>query len=206
MPCGVCGELGVDDKAILCGQCDRPYHAFCLNPPLDGFSGGDWFCPDCAPSARPEKRKRGRPPKRAQTGVHSGGGMLARGSATSATVESGPDGASNGPEFESAKKAAIQRAREGGGEVGAERKAGRPSKPLGDVAEGVRRPGRGKHYQEPGCEKSAQGALRGKALPGAGMRQGRTGRDRPLQGAWREQASPGAGVRQERTEARQIAA
>ena len=32
VPCAVCGKLGDDDKALLCEECDRPYHTFCLRP------------------------------------------------------------------------------------------------------------------------------------------------------------------------------
>jgi len=126
VPCAVCGELGDDDKTLLCEECDRPYHTFCLDPPLDGISGDDWFCLGCAPSTaryRPEKRQQGPPPKQTQTGVHSGGGMLARGSATSAAVGSGFDGASSYPEFESAKEVAKKRERADGGKAEASAKS-----------------------------------------------------------------------------------
>ena len=84
-----------------------------------------------------------------------GGGERTRDSGTSASVESGSDGASSGPEFESAKEAAKKRARAGDSKAGGERRSGRPGKPRGGAAVGLRRPGRGKRFQVPGRNKSA---------------------------------------------------
>ena len=41
VPCAVCGKLGDNDKALLCEEYDRPYHTFCLDPPLNGIPGDD---------------------------------------------------------------------------------------------------------------------------------------------------------------------
>jgi len=46
-PCGICGKLGDDDKAILCESCDGAFHIYCLNPPLTAIPDGDWFCGSC---------------------------------------------------------------------------------------------------------------------------------------------------------------
>ena len=48
LPCGVCGKLGDDDRAILCEGCDGAFHTFCLDPPLEAIPDGDWFCSHCA--------------------------------------------------------------------------------------------------------------------------------------------------------------
>ena len=230
MPCAVCGELGDDDKTLLCEECDRPYHTFCLDPPLDGISGDDWFCPGCAPSTaryRPEKRQQGRPPKQTQTGRHSRGGKRARGSATSAAVGSGFDGASSYPEFESAKEVAKKRERADGGKAEASAKSDGRASRVGTPRQtsGVRAGasaarsqdatgatgrcmahGGGKRHQEPGCYKSARGTTGRCIAHGGGKRCREQGCDKSARGTTGRrrahgggQALPGARVRQERT-------
>ncbi|ESP03156.1 hypothetical protein LOTGIDRAFT_148729, partial [Lottia gigantea] len=32
--CGLCGTSDNDDQLLFCDDCDRGYHMYCLNPPL----------------------------------------------------------------------------------------------------------------------------------------------------------------------------
>ena len=32
---------------MLCDGCDKGYHIYCLEPPLQSIPAGDWFCPEC---------------------------------------------------------------------------------------------------------------------------------------------------------------
>ena len=47
--CYVCGGKNDPDKQIICDDCDRLYHLWCLRPPLQKIPPEDdqWFCPDC---------------------------------------------------------------------------------------------------------------------------------------------------------------
>ncbi|PWN30145.1 hypothetical protein BDZ90DRAFT_247738 [Jaminaea rosea] len=45
--CEVCGEKGDDAAIMFCDRCDRGWHLYCLDPPLDGPPKGQWYCPTC---------------------------------------------------------------------------------------------------------------------------------------------------------------
>lgn len=45
--CELCKGGHHEDQIILCDQCDRGCHLFCLNPPLDAVPQGHWVCPLC---------------------------------------------------------------------------------------------------------------------------------------------------------------
>lgn len=45
--CELCKGGHHEDKIILCDQCDRGCHLFCLNPPLEEVPQGHWVCPLC---------------------------------------------------------------------------------------------------------------------------------------------------------------
>jgi hypothetical protein len=34
---------------LLCDGCDRGFHMFCLDPPLDQPPAAFWYCPACLP-------------------------------------------------------------------------------------------------------------------------------------------------------------
>jgi hypothetical protein len=40
--CEKCGKDTDDDKMLLCDKCDKGYHLFCLNPPMESIPDGDW--------------------------------------------------------------------------------------------------------------------------------------------------------------------
>ena len=45
--CELCKGGHHEDKILLCDQCDRGCHLFCLNPPLEQVPQGHWVCPLC---------------------------------------------------------------------------------------------------------------------------------------------------------------
>eukprot|EP00730_Choanoeca_flexa_P006419 TRINITY_DN12148_c1_g1_i1.p1 TRINITY_DN12148_c1_g1~~TRINITY_DN12148_c1_g1_i1.p1 ORF type:complete len:1645 (+),score=506.32 TRINITY_DN12148_c1_g1_i1:100-5034(+) len=49
-----CEECRIGDYAdlmLLCDQCDRAFHTFCLEHPLSAIPRGDWLCPVCTAEA-----------------------------------------------------------------------------------------------------------------------------------------------------------
>ncbi|ESO85793.1 hypothetical protein LOTGIDRAFT_130246, partial [Lottia gigantea] len=45
--CGLCGTSDNDDQLLFCDDCDRGYHMYCLNPPLQEPPEGNWSCHLC---------------------------------------------------------------------------------------------------------------------------------------------------------------
>lgn len=45
--CLVCNKHLEDSPALECERCDEPYHPACLDPPLQEWPEGQWFCPEC---------------------------------------------------------------------------------------------------------------------------------------------------------------
>ncbi|XP_017557453.1 tyrosine-protein kinase BAZ1B [Pygocentrus nattereri] len=58
--CKVCRKkVGEDDKLILCDECNKAFHLFCLRPALYRVPEGEWLCPACQPTiARRSSRGR----------------------------------------------------------------------------------------------------------------------------------------------------
>jgi len=50
--CQLCKGGDNEDKLLLCDACDRGYHTYCFNPPLDSVPDGDWYCYECLNKAR----------------------------------------------------------------------------------------------------------------------------------------------------------
>uniref|UniRef100_A0A8C7DLV3 Tyrosine-protein kinase BAZ1B n=1 Tax=Oncorhynchus kisutch TaxID=8019 RepID=A0A8C7DLV3_ONCKI len=48
--CKVCRRKGEDDKLILCDECNKAFHLFCLRPALYRIPQGEWLCPACQPA------------------------------------------------------------------------------------------------------------------------------------------------------------
>ncbi|XP_030622813.1 tyrosine-protein kinase BAZ1B [Chanos chanos] len=48
--CKVCRKKGEDDKLILCDECNKAFHLFCLRPALYRIPEGEWLCPACQPT------------------------------------------------------------------------------------------------------------------------------------------------------------
>ncbi|XP_024132588.1 tyrosine-protein kinase BAZ1B isoform X1 [Oryzias melastigma] len=50
---------GDDEKLILCDECNKAFHLFCLRPALYRIPSGEWLCPACQPTvARRGSRSR----------------------------------------------------------------------------------------------------------------------------------------------------
>uniref|UniRef100_A0A8C5GQ92 Tyrosine-protein kinase BAZ1B n=1 Tax=Gouania willdenowi TaxID=441366 RepID=A0A8C5GQ92_GOUWI len=57
--CKVCRRKGDDEKLILCDECNKAFHLFCLRPALYRIPEGEWLCPACQPTmARRGSRSR----------------------------------------------------------------------------------------------------------------------------------------------------
>jgi hypothetical protein len=59
--CEGCGSGDREGDLLLCDGCDRGHHTLCLRPICVEVPSGAWFCPDCAPSAKPLKGESGDP-------------------------------------------------------------------------------------------------------------------------------------------------
>lgn len=58
--CMMCRRKGIPEQTLLCDECNRACHMYCLKPKLKQVPEGDWFCPKC----RPEDYKRKRQPRK----------------------------------------------------------------------------------------------------------------------------------------------
>ncbi|XP_030007465.1 tyrosine-protein kinase BAZ1B isoform X2 [Sphaeramia orbicularis] len=57
--CKVCRRKGDDERLILCDECNKAFHLFCLRPALYRIPAGEWLCPACQPTiARRGSRSR----------------------------------------------------------------------------------------------------------------------------------------------------
>ncbi|KAK9060850.1 hypothetical protein SSX86_018030 [Deinandra increscens subsp. villosa] len=54
--CENCGSGDFGSKLLLCDDCDRGFHLFCLRPILASVPNGSWFCPACCSSNRRRRR------------------------------------------------------------------------------------------------------------------------------------------------------
>ncbi|CAI2738957.1 unnamed protein product, partial [Dicrocoelium dendriticum] len=45
--CEICTSADDEAHLLLCDNCDRGYHTYCLPIPLMDIPPGDWFCPTC---------------------------------------------------------------------------------------------------------------------------------------------------------------
>lgn len=45
--CEICGGGEDDINMLLCDECDRGTHLYCLNPPLAAIPKSDWYCDKC---------------------------------------------------------------------------------------------------------------------------------------------------------------
>ncbi|CAG9809326.1 unnamed protein product [Chironomus riparius] len=59
--CLVCKSKSDPEQTLLCDQCNKGWHMFCLKPKLTQIPSGDWFCPRCRPEDYIIKRNRKRP-------------------------------------------------------------------------------------------------------------------------------------------------
>jgi hypothetical protein len=50
--CELCHSGADDDNMLICDGCDKLFHLYCLDPPLEKVPDGDWFCLKCEVSIR----------------------------------------------------------------------------------------------------------------------------------------------------------
>ena len=50
--CQLCHSGADDDNMLICDGCDKLFHLYCLDPPLEKVPDGDWFCLKCEESTR----------------------------------------------------------------------------------------------------------------------------------------------------------
>ncbi|KAH6913061.1 hypothetical protein BKA70DRAFT_712081 [Coprinopsis sp. MPI-PUGE-AT-0042] len=53
--CEVCSQKGDDEQILFCDSCDRGWHMYCLNPPMENAPPGKWACPLCQPMLIPDQ-------------------------------------------------------------------------------------------------------------------------------------------------------
>ncbi|KAJ7563466.1 hypothetical protein O6H91_03G111400 [Diphasiastrum complanatum] len=46
--CEQCGNVDGEKEMLLCDECNRGFHMYCLCPIMVMVPKGDWFCPDCS--------------------------------------------------------------------------------------------------------------------------------------------------------------
>ena len=47
LTCQVCSSGKDDEAMLLCDECNRGFHTFCLDPPLPRVPDSDWYCAEC---------------------------------------------------------------------------------------------------------------------------------------------------------------
>lgn len=56
--CMICRRKGDPEMTLLCDECNRACHMYCLKPKLKQVPEGDWYCPKCRPEDYKRKRQR----------------------------------------------------------------------------------------------------------------------------------------------------
>ncbi len=46
--CEVCKDPGDEERLLFCENCDKGFHTFCLEPPLETVPEDLWYCKVCA--------------------------------------------------------------------------------------------------------------------------------------------------------------
>lgn len=58
--CMICRRKSDPEQTLLCDECNKGWHMFCLKPKLEEIPQGDWFCPRCRPDDYKPKTERKR--------------------------------------------------------------------------------------------------------------------------------------------------
>ena len=58
--CMICRRKTDPEQTLLCDECNKAWHMFCLKPKLTEIPQGDWFCPRCRPDDYKPKTERKR--------------------------------------------------------------------------------------------------------------------------------------------------
>ncbi|XP_023214497.1 bromodomain adjacent to zinc finger domain protein 1A-like [Centruroides sculpturatus] len=51
--CKICRRKGDGENMLLCDECNRGFHLYCLKPPLKEKTQGDWYCTNCQYKMKP---------------------------------------------------------------------------------------------------------------------------------------------------------
>ena len=46
--CSVCHYKHLGSQLLICDECNKEYHTYCVSPPLKQIPEGKWFCPHCS--------------------------------------------------------------------------------------------------------------------------------------------------------------
>lgn len=60
MNCVTCRSSKSPEYTLLCDECNKGYHTFCLKPKVKVIPEGNWYCPKCKPEDFVIKRGRKR--------------------------------------------------------------------------------------------------------------------------------------------------
>lgn len=63
MACMLCRSKRDPEQTLLCDECNKACHMYCLKPKLKAIPEGDWFCPRCRPEDFKVKKDRKRKAK-----------------------------------------------------------------------------------------------------------------------------------------------
>ncbi|CAG2170913.1 unnamed protein product, partial [Oppiella nova] len=58
--CKICRRKCDAENMLLCDQCNRGHHTYCLQPALESIPAGEWLCPECCPKFKPQTPKKGK--------------------------------------------------------------------------------------------------------------------------------------------------
>lgn len=56
--CRICRRKADPDNMLLCDNCNKGHHLYCLKPKLHKVPDGDWFCDQCKPKERTPRKRR----------------------------------------------------------------------------------------------------------------------------------------------------
>ncbi|XP_053673567.1 bromodomain adjacent to zinc finger domain protein 1A-like [Anopheles nili] len=59
--CMVCKRKANPDQLLICDECNRACHMYCLKPKLTGVPAGDWFCERCRPKSKRQAKNSNKP-------------------------------------------------------------------------------------------------------------------------------------------------
>ena len=45
--CSICGGTSDDENMLLCDNCEKGFHMYCLSPIVAVVPSGEWFCGNC---------------------------------------------------------------------------------------------------------------------------------------------------------------
>lgn len=57
----ICRRKNDPEQTLLCDECNKAWHMFCLKPKLTEIPQGDWFCPKCRPDdykVKPNRKRK----------------------------------------------------------------------------------------------------------------------------------------------------